>query len=273
MSNFLSDLPTELIPFQSAIASSIIDCLKIKISPQKNRNLFIENKIGGLPYLPVDKNYPINDQGEYLRLVAQLNFAKIPPLKNFPQQGILQFFIESCEHKSRFYGLDFNNPTLQTGYKIIYYSDISESIVTNFDFLGNLEEDYLFPIQGEFSLNFSKEKSIVTPYNEDFNDYLPELSKAENQQLLELYINYYDSKFNEAVHQLGGHPMFTQSDPRIGEFKTQEPYQLLLQIDSEYCDQGYDICWGDCGIANFFIHPSDLKNLNFSKVLYNWDCS
>lgn len=40
MSSFLSDLPTELIPFQSAIASSIIDCLKIKISPQKNRNLF-----------------------------------------------------------------------------------------------------------------------------------------------------------------------------------------------------------------------------------------
>lgn len=35
---------------------------------------------------------------------------------------------------------------------------------------------------------------------------------------------------------------------------------------------GMDIMWGDCGVANFFIHPDDLKNKDFSKVLYNWDC-
>lgn len=31
--------------------------------------------------------------------------------------------------------------------------------------------------------------------------------------------------------------------------------------------------WGENGIANFFIHPDDLKKRDFSKVLYNWDRS
>ena len=30
--------------------------------------------------------------------------------------------------------------------------------------------------------------------------------------------------------------------------------------------------WGDCGVGNFFINAEDLKRLDFSNVLYNWDC-
>ena len=44
----------------------------------------------------------------------------------------------------------------------------------------------------------------------------------------------------------------------------------------EYSDsnnRGFDITWGDAGIANFFIRQSALKNLDFTDVLYNWDCS
>jgi len=45
---------------------------------------------------------------------------------------------------------------------------------------------------------------------------------------------------------------------------------LLLQLDS---DDSIDLMWGDSGVGNFFIKDEDLKNLNFSNVLYNWDCS
>ncbi|MBT2690555.1 DUF1963 domain-containing protein [Bacillus sp. ISL-47] len=30
--------------------------------------------------------------------------------------------------------------------------------------------------------------------------------------------------------------------------------------------------FGDEGTANFFIKKADLKNLNFSNVIFNWDC-
>ena len=36
-------------------------------------------------------------------------------------------------------------------------------------------------------------------------------------------------------------------------------------------ENGY-IMWGDCGGCNFFINKDKLKNLDFSDVLYNWDC-
>ncbi|NEO53661.1 MAG: DUF1963 domain-containing protein [Okeania sp. SIO3B5] len=32
------------------------------------------------------------------------------------------------------------------------------------------------------------------------------------------------------------------------------------------------MCWEDTGIGDFFIKPSQLKVLDFSTVLYNWDC-
>jgi uncharacterized protein YwqG len=32
------------------------------------------------------------------------------------------------------------------------------------------------------------------------------------------------------------------------------------------------VSFGDSGVANFFISPSDLERLDFSRVLYTWDC-
>lgn len=62
---------------------------------------------------------------------------------------------------------------------------------------------------------------------------------------------------------------FTQEDPRGNEKSYAEHEILLLQIDSED-EKG--IMWGDSGVANFFISKEDLLNLNFSNVIYNWDC-
>ncbi len=49
----------------------------------------------------------------------------------------------------------------------------------------------------------------------------------------------------------------------------EEKHNLLLQIDS---DSNLDIMWGNVGVGNFFIQDSALKQLDFSNVLYNYDC-
>ena len=76
----------------------------------------------------------------------------------------------------------------------------------------------------------------------------------------------YDT-FSNNGHKLGGYAYFTQEDPRKyqDEFKD---FILLFQLDSDD-----HIMWGDVGVANFFIHPDDLGKKDFSKVMYNWDCS
>ncbi|WP_155392911.1 DUF1963 domain-containing protein, partial [Clostridium sporogenes] len=38
------------------------------------------------------------------------------------------------------------------------------------------------------------------------------------------------------------------------------------------CEDECDLMFGDAGVANFFINEEDLKKLDFTKVLYNWDC-
>ena len=71
-------------------------------------------------------------------------------------------------------------------------------------------------------------------------------------------------------HWMLGYPSFTQEDPRTED----SPFDtLLLQIDSMRDEENnYSILWGDCGVCNFFIARTDLEKLDFSRVLYNWDC-
>ncbi|NES71082.1 MAG: DUF1963 domain-containing protein [Okeania sp. SIO2D1] len=83
-----------------------------------NSTQWWESKFGGLPYLPRTIDYPTNKKGEYLKLLAQLNFSEMPLLENFPTQGILQFYIDGNDPS---HGLDIYAPTNQDGFKILYF--------------------------------------------------------------------------------------------------------------------------------------------------------
>ncbi len=74
--------------------------------------------------------------------------------------------------------------------------------------------------------------------------------------------------YSENSHLLG-HPFFTQADIRERGWRYDT---LLFQLDSECCEEQDIVMWGDSGVGNFFINAEDLKRLDFSNVLYNWDC-
>ena len=59
------------------------------------------------------------------------------------------------------------------------------------------------------------------------------------------------------------------SDPRSEDSAQYDT--LLLQLDTDF-RQGIGLMWGDIGVGNFFINREALKRLDFSDVLYNWDC-
>ena len=73
---------------------------------------------------------------------------------------------------------------------------------------------------------------------------------------------------------LTAYPNFIQHDPRTNYSENQENYILLLQIDTCFTNDEDDffICWEDGGVGNFFIKKSALEKLDFSEVLYHWDC-
>ncbi|MGK7918676.1 MAG: YwqG family protein [Trichodesmium sp.] len=260
------NLPKALEPYREAIANAIKPYLKIDIKPRSTQ--WWESKFGGLPYLPRTIDYPTNQKGEYLKLLAQLNFSEIPQLENFPTQGILQFFIDGNDDM---YGLDYDDQTDQNGFRVIYFDKVIENVnnlVTDFDFL---EGHQYSPISGEFSLSFTHYYVPIHHTDIAFKRHFPNFSY---DNLLDIYYKWCNGYFESHAgdHQVGGYPNFTQGDARYEP--EYEDYVLLLQIGSDYRDYGeaHDICWGDAGIGNFFIKPSQLKALDFSQVLYHWDC-
>jgi uncharacterized protein YwqG len=127
--------------------------------------------------------------------------------------------------------------------------------------------NFILSKEGITASDYRFEKIFTEEYNKYFSD-------NKISELYELEDDIYEllDEYNSGGHKIGGYPFFTQEDPRdyknLNEFDT-----VLLQIDSEFDEIDTDIMWGDSGVCNFLINSQDLKNKDFSKIIYNWDCS
>lgn len=245
------------------------------------------SKVGGAPYLPKGIEYPRVESGEKkgkpLRLLAQINFEEMPPLEDFPTKGILQFFILDDE----MYGIEEFGMDKQNHYRIIYHETVDricEQQEVPKDIFISTEDGLFQNIDDEFQILFEQKKmgitmgdfqsrneywdKIIKIYNEVTGEEKRDIEelKKEEYLLLEEYLEK-----EEEGHRIGGYAYFTQSDPREVDEKLQDYDVLLLQLDTDRIDD-IEFMWGDCGVGAFFINREDLKNRDFSKILYNWDC-
>lgn len=264
--SLIDELPEEFESYKEQILETQKSYIGISLKLAEDED-YKASKIGGKPYLAVGDEYPLDKNGDPMEFLAQINFDDIEPLEGYPSTGLLQFFIALED-----YGLNFDNP-LDSDIKVIYHETTTDNIETNFDFLNEEREPSGYSPLGkdEYKMVFSKIKKEVVPYSDyryaniTKDGYTPYLKFTEEnaEELEEKYID----TFISSGHKIGGYAHFTQDDPRY--YNNKEYTELLLQIDS---DDDADICWGDVGVANFFIRKEDLKNRDFSKVLYNWDC-
>lgn len=263
----------------------------VKLTPKRAENLSVfTSKLGGTPYMPKGFEYPKGKSGVFedrpLRLLAQLNFEQLPHIGNFPEKGILQFFCSDDEGECM-YGLDLENPISQNGFRTIYHENVitDENQLMTAEDLPQFSDEYgIFPFKGEFALEAEITECPITYEDYRFFDSLLKYSGEICGKELKNYADVEDAGFGDVFDEIaeqrtfeqaciGGYPFFTQEDPR-GYSEALTGYDILLFQCSSVYAQGNDddIIWGDCGVANFFIKPEDLKNLDFSKVAYNWDC-
>jgi len=267
-------LSPELEKYRDRIEATIKPYLEIQTQNNDDVNWW-QSKFGGFPYLPKGFEYPKSCDGKYLFLLAQLNFDEIPPLDGFPERGILQFYIADDD----LYGLNLDNyanadnHTIEDKFQIIYFPQPDfkvENIITNYDFLPKPEA---FPVDGCCSLQFTKKYAPIST-----NDY--QFTELLGSEIDELFMNpKIEDEYREISHsfghKIGGYPDFTQQDVRKYSSNSEQKQKLdilLLQMDTD-CNETVDIMWGDTGVGNFFIDESALRELDFSKVLYNWDCA
>lgn len=253
-------LPAILQPFESQIQETLKPYIKISLKESENISL-TNSKVGGHPYWPVNEPYPVSPEHEPLRLLAQINFSEIPQgIEELPTTGLLQFFLASDD----LYGMDFDEPATQEGFRVVYHETTEAPALDDFSFLDAISYDE-FPLgEGlELAMSFDIKEAAMSSETYDFDAHFGE-EFLENDDLMEAYYEL----FSGLKHRIGGYPGFTQFDPRDDD----TPFDFLLfQLDSETVGS-QEILWGDVGIGNFFINTDDLKQKNFSHVLYNWDC-
>ena len=264
--NLQLSLPAILEPFRTKLEPTVKPFIRVMPKAAGFPALW-ESKIGGVPYLPADVDFPKNDEGAYLYFLAQINFAEVPPMQPLPDKGILQFYINDEDN----YGLNFSKPFHQNNFRVLYFEHIEteeDQIQTDFSFLKDRVYENL-PINPHFSypLSFEASREVIPTADHRFEAMVGYETFSVFKENQEIFWKAYRELTKSTGHKLWGYPTFAQEDPR---YELEETYELLFQLDS---DSDIDCMWGDAGVGNFFIATEDLKNRDFSKVMYNWDYS
>lgn len=257
-----------IAPYKEQLLAKALPAVEISLTHHDKSLSLWQSKVGGLPYLPKGNDYPHGFDGKPLCLLAQINFSEVPKLEGFPEKGILQFFVDATDD---LIGMeDCDGVCHQNKFRVIYYPEVkdhSEELMQDFSAFQLSEHDEnMLPFEGAYAMTFTQYKQLPTVCDFGFELIVKDEHGEVSDELLEWC---YDNLDGEG-HRIGGYPYFTQDDPRAYQQDLQD-YILLFQLASD-CDGENEIMWGDCGVGNFFIHPDDLKNLDFSKVLYYWDC-
>ncbi|WP_415884217.1 YwqG family protein [Neptuniibacter sp. QD34_54] len=259
------DIETQAQAIRASLQQYALPTVKLSPIAEHAKHVW-SSKFGGKAYWPKCMDYPKSKAGEKLVLLAQLNFAELPNIDGYPVSGLLQFFIEDDD----LYGMDFDNPIEEvinspSGYRVVYHSVIEMNTELLESDLPTPHKDSYLPLTREFRVEGRVESEIPSPTDFRFEKYA--CDPFDYEEDLGEYI--YDN-FSSEGSKVGGYACFTQEDPR--KLGTDGRWVLLFQMDSESVGD-HEIMWGDMGVGNFFIEEEALKQNDFSKVWYNWDCS
>ena len=259
------------------------------------------SKFGGRPYLPAGELPPTNEKGEPLGMIAQINCADLPENDFYPTTGLLQFWMDPNDEEC-LWGFDYENPTSQKNFRVIYYETLGEpnpdAPFPNVDWdeggwpIGGFDCES-GPLELEYGMTFEVREQGVTASGYDYYDVfgakwdetypdekLPEAhenpykNQARREALYELTEPF---ESEEEYSHVGGYPFFVQNDPRE-EFEELRGHTVnLLTIVSESEneeneDEEIEIMWGDAGAANWLITPEALAARDFTNVAFEWSC-
>jgi uncharacterized protein YwqG len=234
--------------------------------PPKTAN---ESRLGGPVYLPKGAQWPLDQTGGKLLFLAQINFAQMPMLKDFPKTGILQIFIANND----LFGADFDTP--EKGVLTILYHEALEANAECHDNLPYpaLRSDYSSEAYSPFLSEAVQTQGRAVRFDPAVKQMTPDLTHwkydsiadgIEDEEAVEALWD--ELALERPAHYVGGHISLTQSD-----FRYNAPYseydRILLQL-------GWDdnIMWGDAGEMSLSMRKDDIVNRRFEKAIFWWDC-
>jgi uncharacterized protein YwqG len=149
-------MPKAFADHWQEIKPTALDYIEIKATPATDIKR-TESSFGSYPFIPVGFSYPVDKDGNPMIPLAQLNFSEIPPLKDYPAKGILQFYISDNDT----YGIDFDDQFNPDSFKVIYIEN-PEALAIDPDtsFLDALIESENSPVYKPHRLSFTKKNRL-----------------------------------------------------------------------------------------------------------------
>jgi uncharacterized protein YwqG len=220
----------------------------------------LTSRLGGPAWLADGEEWPVGRDGLPMLFIAQINFADVPPLPDYPDSGLLQLFVADND----VWGLDFEEP-LQSDHRVIWRPVPDRGrLVPPPSASQSSPLDPDVQLQGR-GLTFRSGRMPPDPGSASFAEAFPGWWYAENAALVDALFNRNDT-VDEGIY-VGGHPRFTQDDVRDSP--------ALAAYDRVALQVGYVrdvVMWGDVGEATWLVTRKDLAARDFSRVLYSWDC-
>ncbi len=259
------ELPDKLESYREELKAMERETLQISATKTKEPLSRYKSKIGGKPYLPKGVAYPVNKKGQPLFHLAQINFRDLPENNLFPAKGILQFYVNN----GRAYGMSFSDPLSKDNNRVLYFPEPDYEIFLEGNIPEFNETSSGLPLKPgtEAALEFTVSSCLPSAgdylfENKMGKDFFDNISKSPWELR-----SIYSSKNPGKGHRLGGHPLFTQWDPRP-RFP-EDDFRLLLQLDT---DSALDMMWGDMGVCHFMLKQEDWENHRFDNAWFHWDC-
>ncbi|MDO4631835.1 MAG: DUF1963 domain-containing protein [Corynebacterium sp.] len=215
------------------------------------------SRVGGPALVTADYPWPVAPDGAHMFHLAQFNLTELPPLAGYPDSGVLQFFAAADDT----YGLDYQEAGSRV--RLIPAAQVDSGHLEWHNHEHEYEESPItggyFEVTGQLydQLPLSPDKEL-----KGLHDSLPTDYDEPGFNAL------WDFLLNLPTTVLGpGWAFFTQWDPRPDD----SDLQLLFHLDT-FSDNGVEVMFGDVGVVNFFITPTDLANQHFENTFYHWDC-
>ncbi|MBT1163158.1 YwqG family protein [Bifidobacterium felsineum] len=240
------------------------------------------NFIGGDSYWSPQGVPVTSADGSPLYPLMQIRCTE-PSLPGYPTRGLLQFFIGTdimygCD-LSADYDSEADNDNRCVRYIPEVPSVLSGAEIVRLPHIGaDSDPDLHTPFRSNFHGCALRPALIEDPVSHECDEFEPayesiiaefdpaviEATEDAVGDLDQAVMDQLNAVSPGSWFQMGGHPVFTQSDVR----EDYDDELVLLKVDS------YDdvLMWGDSGCANFLIRREDLEQLDFSHVLYTWDC-
>lgn len=241
-----------------------LPCYSVKLLKRPPNPDMFENKIGGMPYLPVNEKYPCDKKGNPMALLLQINCKDID-LPAFPKTGYFEIYMNAS--------LDIDSECIVKHFEDGQTCQFKFPAIDMSDFI--IERPYAIKLQKTTcympasDYRFDKTFLEISTKHNCPIECIYEISKVfPNEENIETeFISLLSKAIKNPEITIGGYADFTQDDPR---FYDDEKDFCILKIDSYY--PGSLINIGDAGILNVYTHLNEFQSKNFASTELVWDC-